>query len=60
MATLPSHAKTTKPSTIHRNDFPGKYIYLTLPLTKDEDFPKVWDEYLSIRRRQLDELCFRN
>ncbi|VVQ05584.1 hypothetical protein [Pseudomonas fluorescens] len=38
----------------------GKYIYLTFPLTKDEDFPKVWEEYLSIRRRQLDELYFRN
>lgn len=38
----------------------GKYIYLTFPLTKDEDFPKVWEEYLRIRRRQLDELYFRN
>jgi hypothetical protein len=38
----------------------GKYIYLTFPFTKDEDFPKVWDEYLLIRRRQLDELYFRN
>ncbi|MBP5948381.1 MULTISPECIES: hypothetical protein [Pseudomonas] len=38
----------------------GRYIYLTFPLTRDEDFPKVWDEYLSIRRRQLDELYFRN
>ena len=38
----------------------GMHIYLTFPLTRDEDFPKVWDEYLSIRRRQLDELYFRN
>ncbi len=38
----------------------GKHIYLTFPFTKDEDFPKVWEEYLLIRRRQLDELYFRN
>ncbi|MFK3788716.1 hypothetical protein ACI2KO_00460 [Pseudomonas piscis] len=38
----------------------GKFIYLTFPLTRDEDFPKVWEEYLAIRRRQLDELYFRN
>ncbi|MFJ2710774.1 hypothetical protein ACIOZM_07755 [Pseudomonas sp. NPDC087346] len=38
----------------------GKHIYLTFPFTKDEDFPKVWNEYVSIRRRQLDELYFRN
>ena len=38
----------------------GKHIYLTFPFTKDEDFPKVWEEYLLIRRRQLDEIYFRN
>ncbi|UCZ85857.1 hypothetical protein LGQ10_06000 [Pseudomonas sp. L5B5] len=38
----------------------GWFIYLTFPLTRDEDFPKVWEEYLVIRRRQLDELYFRN
>jgi hypothetical protein len=38
----------------------GKHIYLTFPFTKDEDFPNVWEEYLLIRRRQLDELYFRN
>ncbi|WP_259740209.1 hypothetical protein [Pseudomonas brassicacearum] len=38
----------------------GMYIYLTFPFTKDEDFPKIWEEYLQIRRRQLDELYFRN
>ena len=36
----------------------GKHIYLTFPLTRDEDFPKVWDAYLAIRKRQLDELYF--
>ncbi|MDS9874243.1 hypothetical protein RMI40_05220 [Pseudomonas protegens] len=38
----------------------GRTYYLTFPLTRDEDFPKVWEEYLVIRRRQLDELYFRN
>ena len=38
----------------------GKFIYLTFPLTKVQDFPAVWNEYISIRRRQLDELYFRN
>ncbi|MHA3736981.1 hypothetical protein ACXR0M_15120 [Pseudomonas sp. Eth.TT006] len=38
----------------------GRHIYLTFPLTKDEDFPKIWEEYLSLRKRQLDELYFRN
>ncbi|PMW93491.1 hypothetical protein C1X59_29745 [Pseudomonas sp. FW215-R2] len=38
----------------------GKHIYLTFPFTRDEDFPTVWEEYLSIRRRQIDELYFRN
>ncbi|MGC5703356.1 hypothetical protein J4P02_24465 [Pseudomonas sp. NFXW11] len=38
----------------------GRFIYLTFPFTRDEDFPKVWAEYLAIRRRQLDELYFRN
>ena len=34
----------------------GRTVYLTFPFTRDEDFPKVWEEYLVIRRRQLDEL----
>lgn len=38
----------------------GKFIYLTFPFNREEDFPAVWEEYLSIRRRQLDELYFRN
>lgn len=38
----------------------GRFIYLTFPLTREQDFPKVWEEYLAIRRRQLDELYFRN
>ena len=38
----------------------GRTVYLTFPFTRDEDFPKVWEEYLVIRRRQLDELYFRN
>lgn len=37
-----------------------RLIYLTFPLTKDQDFPQVWEQYLLIRRRQLDELYFRN
>lgn len=37
-----------------------RLIYLTFPLTKDQDFPEVWAQYLLIRRRQLDELYFRN
>ncbi|MDH2077048.1 hypothetical protein [Pseudomonas atacamensis] len=36
----------------------GKHIYLTFPLTRDEDFPNLWEEYLAIRKRQLDELYF--
>ena len=38
----------------------GRSYSLTFPLTRAEDFPKVWEEYLVIRRRQLDELYFRN
>ncbi|NBF07858.1 hypothetical protein [Pseudomonas sp. Fl4BN1] len=38
----------------------GRFIYLTFPLTPDEDFPGVWEEYQQIRRRQLDELYFSN
>lgn len=37
----------------------GKLIYLTFPFCTDEDFPRVWAEYLEIRKRQLDETYFR-
>ncbi len=38
----------------------GKLIYITFPFCKDEDFPRVWADYLEVRRRQLDELYFRD
>jgi hypothetical protein len=39
---------------------PGKLIYITFPFCKDEEFPRVWSEYLEVRRRQLDELYFKD
>ena len=37
----------------------GKLIYITFPFYNDEKFPRVWIEYLEVRKRQLDELYFR-
>lgn len=37
----------------------GKLIYITFPFCTDEGFPRVWTEYLEIRKRQLDELYFK-
>lgn len=38
----------------------GELIYITFPFCTDTEFPRVWGDYLEIRRRQLDELYFRN
>lgn len=38
----------------------GRFVYLTFPLTREQDFPDVWAQYVAIRRRQLDELYFCN
>jgi len=48
-----------KRALVYKRD---RQAYLSnLPiLPKDEEFPKVWEEYLLIRRRRLDELYFRN
>jgi hypothetical protein len=48
-----------KRALVYKRD---RQVYLSnLPiLSKDEVSPNVWEEYLLIRRRQLDELYFRN
>ena len=38
----------------------GRFVYLTFPFIREAEFPKVWEQYVAIRRRQLDELYFRN
>lgn len=38
----------------------GKLIYITFPFCKDDDFPCFWADYMEVRRRQLDELYFRD
>jgi len=37
----------------------GKLIYITFPFCTDEDFPRVWADYMEIRRRQLEEVYFK-
>ena len=36
----------------------GQLLYITFPFYADVEFPKIWDEYVSKRREQLDELYF--
>jgi hypothetical protein len=36
----------------------GKLMYVTFPFCSDEDFPRIWEDYLHVRRRQLNELYF--
>jgi hypothetical protein len=36
----------------------GKLIYITFPFCTEGDFAQVWDKYLTIRRKQLDETYF--
>ncbi len=50
----PAYRKTQEYVTIG-----GKLIYITFPFCSDDDFPRVWTEYLDIRRRQLDQTYFK-
>lgn len=49
----PAYRRTQEYATID-----GTLIYITFPFCGDEDFARVWTEYLEIRRRQLDETYF--
>lgn len=40
-------------------EFSSKKVYLTFPFYRDDEMQKIWDEYVSIRNKQIEELYFK-
>jgi len=38
----------------------NRLIYITFPFCKDEEFTRIWADYIEIRKRQLDEVYFKD
>lgn len=49
----PAYRKTQEYVTVA-----GKLVYITFPFCSDNDFPRVWTEYLETRKKQLDDTYF--